>query len=1447
MKKITTILLVVLLVLTCVTMFACNKFDAEKAELALKSYIFEEEGKVVSGEFVLPGNIGGFDATWTSSDDIIKITEIPANPDAGTERQYLATVGYPDEAVDVILTIALSEDVKKDYIVYVNPLSVHDFIDSYNFVNDKMTVVKDFALDRTVELAGKTATITWSVDAQYADYLEISEDGNTCHVYPTSLNPTVYIKATFAYGGETASLEYRMIVSDEKEHLQEVDYWYSNTGVGMTMTGYVVEIATVWSEQYSNVSLYIVDEDFCAGYYLYRVKCDAATAEKLVPGAPVICTGTMNTDYNGLYETNSGGEIVIDETREAINVNDTVYAIDNEIIGGLKSANYHQSTLVSLTNWKVKQIKEVDATQSTQTLFIVTKGGVDVPVIVSKYHEGSYTRGDENVWKALLNHGLQEGDIVSITGILGNYNGHQIAPISASHIVKGGTEDPADTVYPGKTAKTAVDAIDKFLNDNGLTAPVVAVGSELTLPTSAGATIETKVLNGESIKVEGGKLIVTPGKLSSTCVRFDITVGEFKTVIFRYIKTADLDAEGKLELEVDELDVIKSATLDTTVELPTEGTLFDGVTIGWSFKADSAHDCATLDGNVLTITLPAEATTITIVATLTLGETTVDAEFEIEVAAAVVEEYVFKPITAPAAGTYKIAMNTTAVTGKVLYFSGTINDKGALETSENMADAVDVVIAEVAGKDGVYTIQIGGKYLEGYLNGTYNNMRLVDNAAEWTWNAELGTFVCTFIDKNSTEGTFYFGAYLKNDALSANTMSLSYISYATGSNASKIDVSQFVGRFGTFEVAEDEDAIPAPADGTYKMYLNQVTLGQTLYWAGTVNSSEHCDATTDANAAAIITIAKVGENAYTIKLDDKFLEIYINSSDKSRARLVDTANGTWAWDSTIGIFTWTIEGTSYYLGTFDSNGYIRASALSYITGENASKLGVSQFVCQYEAAEVLECEHAFDNNCDNSCNLCGDPNPNFADHVDADPANCVCDVCEAALDHVDADTNFVCDVCSEGLCNHAFDNNCDNECNNCGAANPDYADHVDVAEADCVCDVCEAPLDHKYDNACDADCNVCGETRTPEDHVYTHKGDATCNVCGDERTVEAPVNNVTGADLSTIPAILEIGAAKDHNTYTTDKYLVIGYVDDVYQTTYGNMHIVDENGNILTVYGTYNNDGTTRYDALTVKPVAGDVVVIYGVVGQFNGTPQIKNGWIMQINDTVLGNVHSVCTEFSDATCTEPAKCLVCGKENGEALGHKDTDPADCVCDVCETAVAHSDADEDSICDICEADLSDVPKEITAVYGVASNFSTYAESGWTNSYAEHVLSSAVLGTDLPEATITLSRASKQTGTITDKPVLATKTTDYVTVEITEGSITSVTFALQQWTTKTFTDIHIEYFDGTNWVSCSNVITTPADITSTTIPAGVTKVRLVVSKSSSSNTQVGIGDITLVIA
>ena len=122
---------------------------------------------------------------------------------------------------------------------------------------------------------------------------------------------------------------------------------------------------------------------------------------------------------------------------------------------------------------------------------------------------------------------------------------------------------------------------------------------------------------------------------------------------------------------------------------------------------------------------------------------------------------------------------------------------------------------------------------------------------------------------------------------------------------------------------------------------------------------------------------------------------------------------------------------------------------------------------------------------------------------------------------------------------------------------------------------------------------------------------ATLGAAG-EQPEQPEQPEVPAGETLTIEQAIAMGSAMDHNTYTEAKYYVTGVITEVYNTQYGNMRITDANGNILTIYGTYSADGATRYDALTVKPVAGDTVTIYGIVGQYNGTAQIKNGWITE-------------------------------------------------------------------------------------------------------------------------------------------------------------------------------------------------------------------------------------------
>lgn len=110
--------------------------------------------------------------------------------------------------------------------------------------------------------------------------------------------------------------------------------------------------------------------------------------------------------------------------------------------------------------------------------------------------------------------------------------------------------------------------------------------------------------------------------------------------------------------------------------------------------------------------------------------------------------------------------------------------------------------------------------------------------------------------------------------------------------------------------------------------------------------------------------------------------------------------------------------------------------------------------------------------------------------------------------------------------------------------------------------------------------------------------------------VETPIY-----DTLTIPEAIELGKTFAHNTYSTDKYYVYGIITAITNTTYGNMTIVDVEGNQLTVYGSYSADGATQFGSMTDKPVVGEYVKFLSVVGQYSNAPQLNNAWIIEVSE----------------------------------------------------------------------------------------------------------------------------------------------------------------------------------------------------------------------------------------
>ena len=167
-------------------------------------------------------------------------------------------------------------------------------------------------------------------------------------------------------------------------------------------------------------------------------------------------------------------------------------------------------------------------------------------------------------------------------------------------------------------------------------------------------------------------------------------------------------------------------------------------------------------------------------------------------------------------------------------------------------------------------------------------------------------------------------------------------------------------------------------------------------------------------------------------------------------------------------------------------------------------------------------------------------------------------------------------------------------------------------------------------------------------------------------------------------------------------------------------------------------------------------------------------------------------------------------------------------------------------------------------FNFETNFSAYASS-WTNQYSSQTVTASALGVSNASVSFNFTNVSKQTGTITNMPVVASKGVEqYVTATATGNTITSVTFNLTEWVpggngaAKTFTTLTLQYsVNGNDWVDTNvglvNGTASPVSdyptLTCSNLPIGVIAVRLVIvgNSSASGNQQVGISSCSLVLA
>lgn len=1524
-RKFGVVILAIIAVL-CLSLGACNIGSGSTGtvmtkEEALKKYIFVYEDSLVSDEFTLPRKIGGYRATWTSDSEYVVLEQ--------RTDDYLATPVLPEEGqVSVNLTVDL-RGVSDTYTVRVKAITAQDIADNYSFRQDKQVVYESFDLDLVASYKGKAADITWSVDS--GNNISVGEDGDECIVVPSSLSPTVSLKAEFSYNGEVATKVYTFTVSEEMEHLQQVNYWYTNTGVSVTMKGYVVEIASPWSSTYGDLSLYMIDENLDAGYYLFQVECDAANAALLKPGVYITVEGTTNTSYNGLMETNKDGTITSVDPNKTIDLSETVYAIDNDVIAGAPAANYNQSRLVSLTGWKVDSVyKNAPSEGATSTLFTLKKGDAKVSVAVSKYLEGAYTtKKTDSTWsdfvtlynsfKAKID--AEEEVYVNVKGILGNYNGAQILPLSASdiEIVSAETENTV-----GAKVKSAIAKVDTAFDK--IPAIVAVDGTKsYELPLDDSVEISYRIIGNRSTieltEVDGKKALkFTPDFAEVANIDVTFTLGDYVAHKFYSVRAEKLDDQGKADWEIKNFVVNTEIIAAGGVTLP-DASFFEEASVVWT----SSESFAVVNGNVLTVSLPLTVKVLKLTATVTVGNATSTRDYYVKVSAYDAKKPVYVDSeTAPVEGTYLAYALYQGNISKTLYALGTISNN-YLDTTTDYTKAAKVTLTAV---DGGYTIKLGDKYLELVLVDTSVKTDLKGEPTDgfvWKWNENLRIFVA-----NVNSADYYVGAYKDFETFSASKSSYlpSTTSFAAqlvsevkvqtaqdlldeivaniptsatedfaldfkasyelkeGSNGIVLDgltakvTKTASGQTATLivsltyggETASSEVVItipannPAPADGNYIYGLYQAKTNKKLYIDSSLTITSGAFATTtDSSKAAVFTLTAV-QNGFLITVNDKVLEVakVINGTktyyDPVLCAASEATNTPWKWNAEASVMTYTVDGTTYYLGAYSyiktgeteytNKEVVSASTIDRITGSAAAiaSVGVTQFPCYFETApetptptpstkpapeagtyvygieydgKVLYLTDVFSTENPNRLTLTEDATAAATVSLEKSGDGYIIQLNGKYLE-TSSNAIKLLDTRSDTLWKWDETNGWLTFTSSTTAHLISYVKNGSMT--DCMASAKAMADDFVFEL-------MTAPTGGGDEEEYETKTLAEFIALGDDPTkfykIEGVIVNIANTEWGNIyitdgvTTIYVYGLCSSKMEYNSNDKKFNNVKDFASLNLKVGMHVV-----LISTKGSYYSVGQAAGSGFDSSSNCSDLEMLY--VAQYNvKVPTSVNA------DFALPSYEGVTitwTSDNSAIAIDGTSATVTQSETEQtvtltAVYTYLTATATVTYTVKVPAKISGDVDSLTFNFVDGADISDW-------------------NDWNNSYiAREVNANGVL--------ISFSRADKQ-GTdqiISDRPVLATKgSTEYITLNLGSLVANGVTFSVKQWDTKTFKSIVIEYSnDGVTWTKAATTGSLSGECEFTASFESATYVRLSVEGSGSKNVQLAISGITVTLA
>ncbi len=138
---------------------------------------------------------------------------------------------------------------------------------------------------------------------------------------------------------------------------------------------------------------------------------------------------------------------------------------------------------------------------------------------------------------------------------------------------------------------------------------------------------------------------------------------------------------------------------------------------------------------------------------------------------------------------------------------------------------------------------------------------------------------------------------------------------------------------------------------TYTMSLTQANLeGKVLYFDGTMNGY-YFNGNEDASKAVVLTV-EAADGGIRFSFTDNGAKKYIDvvkSGNYINVVITDAPTAVFKYNAEATTYVVDIEGTDYYIGTYNTFSTFSASKISYITGDNAAKVGVSQFPAVFTA------------------------------------------------------------------------------------------------------------------------------------------------------------------------------------------------------------------------------------------------------------------------------------------------------------------------------------------------------------------------------------------------------------------------------------------------------------------------------------------------------------------